>query len=501
MLSKNKLLIIIILVLVSIILLLMLANKFRNDNEKKYQEASRYYMMGQYDEAQKIYASLGRYKDSEKLSIESDNKIKEKEIYTQALDDYNQEKYMDAINKLNSILGFEDVEEQIKIITYKYAVNCFAEKDYETARKLFLTIEDYEDSESYLQKIEIKLAGNTVINAYIKAQEYYNSNQYDEALELFKDLYDYKDSQQMVKKCEECIKRENLSHKIACGVNYSLGLNNKGEVLSGGDGSDGQCDVRDWDDIVSIDGYGVCTIGLDKYGTVKVAGLFNNEQIENVKKWNDIVDVAAGERYVVALKNNGYVVAEGHNGDKQCDVQAWRDVIDVDAGWRFTVGLTSNHELLFSGISSKINNDYKKNIKEWKRVVSISASGGNPDDDNHGKGHVVGLKDDGTLIAIGDNSKGQCEVNGDEWRDIISIATGDWYTVALRKDRKILITGKNEPGMQYIDSDIYNWTNIREIAAGYGQTLGITSSGEFVAIGFNDFNKRDDTKKWLWLDN
>ena len=36
--------------------------------------------------------------------------------------------------------------------------------------------------------------------------------------------------------------------------------------------------------------------------------------------------------------------------------------------------------------------------------------------------HTIGLKTDGTVVAIGDNKCGQCNIS--EWRDIIAVAAG-----------------------------------------------------------------------------
>ncbi|HEX7058218.1 MAG TPA: RCC1 domain-containing protein, partial [Bacilli bacterium] len=37
--------------------------------------------------------------------------------------------------------------------------------------------------------------------------------------------------------------------------------------------------------------------------------------------------------------------------------------------------------------------------------------------------HTVGLKADGTVVAVGNNRYGQCDVSG--WRNIVAIAAGN----------------------------------------------------------------------------
>ena len=47
------------------------------------------------------------------------------------------------------------------------------------------------------------------------------------------------------------------------------------------------------------------------------------------------------------------------------------------------------------------------NVSDWKDIVAISAGGY----------HTVGLKKDGTVVAVGDNSERQCDVS--DWKDIL----------------------------------------------------------------------------------
>ena len=99
------------------------------------------------------------------------------------------------------------------------------------------------------------------------------------------------------------------------------------------------------------------------------------------------------------------------------------------------------------------------------------------------------------MRAIGDNSKGKCNV--EEWENVIEIAAGDWYTVALTQDGEVLITGENKSGSKYIDQEKLNtWENIQGIAAGYGQTLVVKNDGFVDVMGFDDKGKCSDVLAW-----
>ena len=58
--------------------------------------------------------------------------------------------------------------------------------------------------------------------------------------------------------------------------------------------------------------------------------------------------------------------------------------------------------------------------------------------------HTVGLKADGTVVAVGDNKDGQCNVN--DWLDIVAICAGDGHTVGLKADGTVVAVGDNGAG-------------------------------------------------------
>ena len=58
-----------------------------------------------------------------------------------------------------------------------------------------------------------------------------------------------------------------------------------------------------------------------------------------------------------------------------------------------------------------------------------------------GKDYTVGLKSDGTVVAVGDNRFGQCDVSG--WTDVVAIDAGVFHTVAMRADGTLLAVGSN----------------------------------------------------------
>ena len=97
-----------------------------------------------------------------------------------------------------------------------------------------------------------------------------------------------------------------------------------------------------------------------------------------------------------------------------------------------------------------------------------------------GEYHTIGLKADGTVVAVGNNDCGQCNVS--DWTDIVAISAGGSHTVGLRADGTVVAVGDNEGGKR----DVGDWTNIVAVSGGDRHTVGLKSDGTVVAVGDED---------------
>ena len=112
-------------------------------------------------------------------------------------------------------------------------------------------------------------------------------------------------------------------------------------------------------------------------------------------------------------------------------------------------------------------------VSSWTDIVAVAA----------GSCHTVGLKADGTVVAKGSNSEGQCNVGG--WTDIVAIDANALYTVGLKSDGTVVFTGHSESGM----SKVKQWRDIIEISAGFEHIIGLKADGTAVAVGSNRSGK------------
>ena len=141
-------------------------------------------------------------------------------------------------------------------------------------------------------------------------------------------------------------------------------------------------------------------------------------------------------------------------------------------------------------------------IQEWTDIVQVA----------HGYTVALGLKKDGTVVAVGDNSKGQADVSG--WTDILQIAVFDsvstmdiegveGFSVGLKNDGTLVAAGQ-----YFFYSDISNLlaiTDVKQIARERKNVVLLKNDGtiasdpgkflgnfsDIAAIGF-EWDKRQD---------
>jgi len=141
------------------------------------------------------------------------------------------------------------------------------------------------------------------------------------------------------------------------------------------------------------------------------------------------------------------------------------------AGGFHTAGFKSDGTVVAVGY----NSDGQCGVGGWTDITQVGA----------GSDHTVGLKSDGTVVAVGDNDNGQCNVGG--WTDITRVAAGGGHTVGLKSDGTVVAVGWNRYGQCNVGSR--SWTDIIQVAGGWGHTVGLKSDGTVVAAGDNAFGQ------------
>ena len=151
------------------------------------------------------------------------------------------------------------------------------------------------------------------------------------------------------------------------------------------------------------------------------------------------------------------------------------DLSTIAAGYNHTVGLKDDGTVVAVGVGNHTN------VSAWTDIKAIAA----------GEYQTVGLKNDGTVAAVGSNWSGQTNVSA--WTDIKAIAAGGDHTVGLKDNGTVVAVGSNWSGQTNVSA----WTDIKAIAAGEYHTIGLKDDGTVVAVGSNSSGQ---TNVSAWTD-
>ena len=254
---------------------------------------------------------------------------------------------------------------------------------------------------------------------------------------------------------------------LSAGVNHSLALKANGTVWAWGNDDNGQLG----DNKNSLENHPVQVVGPGGSGFL-----------------TNVIAVSAGRNYSLALKADGTVWAWGKNnlgqlGSNSTD-ETWTPVQVVGMGGIGNLG----------------------------SVASISA----------GYSHALVLKADGSVLAWGENNKGQlgnntlvnslfpAQVVGiggvGNLSEVTQISAGNSHSLALKTDGGMLAWGENGSGqlgnnsiidsktpVQVFDSaGISSLSNIISIEAGYKFSLALKNDGTAFAWGYNSVGQLGD---------
>ncbi len=309
---------------------------------------------------------------------------------------------------------------------------------------------------------------------YENAIDLMNKGESYQALREFDELGNYKDSEQYFSDIMKSIDRDTT---VSVGHGHIVAIKEDNTVIATGLNNDKQCDVDDWEDIVSVSAGYYHTVGLKADGTVVAVGNNDGGQCD-VSEWTDIVQIAAGYHHTVGLKSDGSIVIAGFElmdgfnewSDGYVEISAgYDDFVALDMNGNVNTGSERSYSAGYSmdeniiGVDAAVfqitcinpdgtvktqnNSDAEAySVSDWRDIVDVEAE----------YGFMVGLKSDGTVVSAGKNINGRCNVEA--WSDIVAISVGDYYTVGLKSDGTLVTTGY---GVADDGLDVSGWTNIK----------------------------------------
>ncbi|MDD5529694.1 MAG: FlgD immunoglobulin-like domain containing protein [bacterium] len=233
----------------------------------------------------------------------------------------------------------------------------------------------------------------------------------------------------------------------------------------------------------------------------------------------NIIAISAGTMHSLALKSDSTVWAWGDNSygeigdntngnkrDQPVRTNLLTNVIAIAAGMQYSLALKSddtvwawgNNGCGELGDNSTTDRDQPVQTNILTNVIAIAAGGATT-----GYGHSLALKSDGTVWAWGYNGYGQLGIGDttDRWQpvqitiltNVSAIAAGMLHSLALKSDSTVWAWGWNAFGelgdstttdrWQPVRTNILN--NIIAISTGYAHSLALKSDSTVWAWGYN----------------
>ena len=412
--------------------------------------------------------------------------------------------YDEAIQAFISLGDFKDASEKVLETKYNWAKDKLAQGDTEGAISLFSTLGNYSDARAQITEIQNQ-------TQYDKAMAAYQSKQYADAQSLFETLGSYKDSAEKVADCKNKIGEAHYS-----AATTALSKNDTStalhEFLQAVPYKDSIAQARklgNFDKKICIGQS--CIYYFSSDGSITVAG--DTMDVSSVSNWHDLISFSASQRssanfpnVVIGLQKDGSIVTAGIGYVTIASyTTGWHNLKEVvlgDAllGPPHVVGLKNDGTVVADGCSSgfrlgqgvsweKDGGGDKCKVSTWKNVKHIIA----------GCGYTAGLTTNNTVLVTYQDTDDFSAATG--WKDIAFLSAGEDHLVGLKTNGTVVATGSNDVSQ----CDVSNWHDIIAVCTGANHTLGLQSDGTVIATGDNEYGQCN-TSDWenvvaIWAGN
>ncbi len=171
---------------------------------------------------------------------------------------------------------------------------------------------------------------------------------------------------------------------------------------------------------------------------------------------------------------NGFLVIIDENGKLHSnsveneEIAKWENVKKVTVGYDFVIGLKQDGTLIAAG-----GKEFGQTaVTKARDVKKVSA----------GAYHYAGITKSGEVFKGGSNEHGECNIK--EWTDIKDIECGPYATVGLKKNGTVVSTIPSSATY-----DLSGFTNIKKVVTSKDHTVGLRKNGTVVATGNNEFGQ------------
>ena len=235
-------------------------------------------------------------------------------------------------------------------------------------------------------------------------------------------------------------------------------------------------DIEDWRDMVAVSSgdkvvkrygsreytYPLSIAGLRSDGTLAFAErhmsqreqdedfrLMEEQAQETIRQWTDIKEIAVHPNEhlsVTALRKDGTVVTTSpFYADS---TYHWRNVASFVMSGSYCACLRENGTVHFGGAQ-----DYDALVQDWRNIVSLAFVSG----DSFSCPVLVGLRDDGTVVATGPLSN-----EAAQWADIAAIAAAGSDLYGVRMDGTVVVA-RSRGYFNWCVDKLEEWSNIAAV--------------------------------------
>ncbi len=264
---------------------------------------------------------------------------------------------------------------------------------------------------------------------------------------------------------------------LAFGFDHGLALVSSGTVRAWGSNSSGQCNVPGG--LAGVSAIAACvdySLALTTGGLVVGWGSNATGCVSIPSNVIGAIAISAGNRHAGAILSAGVIRCWGANDFGQLNVPSGlAGVSALACGSNFTCAVATGGAVVGWGHPSR------PSIPAGLAQVQQIAIGGEINQFGN-SAHVVARRSDGTVVAWGANTFGQCNVPT-SLSPVVKVAAGNGFSMALQASGKIAVWGGSGRGYEwnmtrYVESPIVDIS-----ASQAGHCLGRLANGGVVGWG------------------
>lgn len=264
---------------------------------------------------------------------------------------------------------------------------------------------------------------------------------------------------------------------LSCGESHILALRADGRVLAGGNNTGGCRATETWEHVVAVLACAKHSFGVCEDGRVLYAGA-PDDPVAEAASWTHIRQLRGNDDCLMGITFSGQVVTCGHHPalteTSKAALSDWRDMQDIVISEHIVAGLRRDGTVV--ALADESLRRIPDAVARWQDIRALAA----------GSAHLVGLCIGGDVVATGQNERKQCRV--DDWHRVVAVSCGETFTLGLCADGTVRATGQMYTGTVnsrdgWIDCPADGWDHALALCAGRHHAVALTDRGQLLTCG------------------